>query len=106
MNGSEYQKLAMRTATELPQKEALHHGLHMLSAEAGECNGLMQKTYQGHELLITEMIKELGDCCWAIARVCDAIGVSFDQVLEANIEKLKKRYPTGFSADRSVNRND
>ena len=106
MTGNEYQRLAMRTATELPPIDGIRHGLLMLASEAGECCGLLQKTYQGHELLITEMIKELGDCCWAIARVCDSLGISFDQILEANIEKLKQRYPDGFDADRSVNREE
>lgn len=32
------------------------------------------------------------------------LGFTFREVLEANIEKLKKRYPTGFSSEHSVNR--
>ena len=106
MTIKEYQELAMRTATKLEQIDGLRHGLLMLASEAGECCGLLQKTYQGHELNIDEMVKELGDCCWAIARVCDSLGITMDLVMEQNILKLMKRYPNGFSSDKSINREE
>lgn len=104
MTGNEYQELAMRTATELSQIEGTRHGLLMLASEAGECCGLLQKTYQGHELILTELMRELGDVLWAVARVCAANKISMDQVMHANIEKLKARYPNGFEVARSLNR--
>ena len=36
-----------------------------------------------------------------IKAICHRIDVTLDEVLEHNIEKLKKRFPEGFSADRS-----
>lgn len=36
-----------------------------------------------------------------IKKICYKINVTLEEVLEHNIEKLKKRYPEGFSADRS-----
>ena len=39
-----------------------------------------------------------------VAETATALGISLEEIMEANIEKLKKRYPQGFDADRSVNR--
>ena len=44
----------------------------------------------------THLIKELGDTMWYVAQACIALDVSFDEVIETNIDKLMKRYPAGF----------
>lgn len=38
-----------------------------------------------------ELVKELGDVAWFVASICTSVGVSFEDVLKANIEKLKDR---------------
>jgi len=79
-----------------------------LSAEAGEFGDLVKKClFQGKELNKENrelMIKELGDVMWYLAQGCMALGVSIDEVLWANIDKLEKRYPNGFEVARSENR--
>lgn len=40
----------------------------------------------------------------ALLRLCDLIGTTIDEVADANIEKLKKRYPDGFDPERSIHR--
>ena len=106
MTGSEYQQLAMRTAAipETEVKDRIHHGVFGLASEAGEVCGLLQKLYQGHTHDANHMAKELGDCLWMIAEICSAIGIDMDTVMQMNIDKLKARYPEGFSADKSLNR--
>lgn len=42
----------------------------------------------------------------ALAVILGALSIRFSEVLEANITKLKERYPEGFSNERSVNRTD
>ena len=44
----------------------------------------------------THLIKELGDTMWYVAQACIALDVSFDEVIQTNIDKLMKRYPNGF----------
>jgi NTP pyrophosphatase (non-canonical NTP hydrolase) len=74
-----------------------------LSAEAGEFGDLVKKClFQGKEL--NKENKELGDVMWYLAQGCMALGVSIDEVLWANIDKLEKRYPNGFEVARSENR--
>ena len=75
-----------------------------MTSEAGEVSGILQKTYQGHEIDFEHVKKELGDCLWMIAEACDAFGFSLDEVMELNIEKLRKRYPKGFSSENSLHR--
>ena len=81
-----------------------------LSAEAGEFGDLVKKClFQGKELNKENrelMIKELGDVMWYLAQGCMALGVTIDEVLWANIDKLEKRYPNGFEVIRSEVRED
>ncbi len=100
MTGNEYQQLAMRTCN----KPILDHAIFGLASEAGEVAGIMQKTFQGHVFDKEHMAKELGDCLWMIAEACSALDLSFEDVMEQNIEKLRKRYPNGFEPDKSLNR--
>lgn len=106
MTGVEYQKLAMRTCS-IPynkKNDKLCHAVFGLTSEAGEVAGILQKVYQGHEIDFEHLKKELGDCLWMIAEACDVIGTTLDEVMEMNINKLKKRYPDGFSSERSLHR--
>lgn len=104
MNGKEYTKLAMRTCQSTDKKDMLYHGVFGLTSEAGEVAGILQKVYQGHEFETEHMKKEIGDCMWMIAEICSALDLDLDDVMETNIEKLRKRYPEGFDAERSLHR--
>ena len=52
------------------------------------------------------MAKELGDVAWYLAVASAAIGYDLETIMRMNIEKLKKRYPEGFSTERSQNREE
>ena len=102
----EYQKLAMTTLNpELSQKDVLINGVMGLCGESGEAIDIVKKhLHQGHELDREKLIKELGDIAWYLAETATALDVSLEEVLERNIEKLRSRYPEGFSTECSVNR--
>lgn len=106
MTINEYQKLAMTTLNpELSEKDVLINGVMGLCGESGEAIDIVKKWLaQGHELDREKLKKELGDICWYLAETATALGLSLEDVMEANIEKLRKRYPQGFDAARSVNR--
>ena len=107
MTGNEYQKLAMRTCSVIDdEKEMLYHGVFGLNSEAGEVAGILQKTYQGHCMNEEHVKKELGDCLWMIAEICESFGFGMDEVMQLNIDKLKERYPEGFDAEHSLNRKE
>ena len=106
MNINEYQKLAMTTLNpELDQKDILINGVMGLCGEAGEAIDLVKKHLaQGHELDTERLAKELGDIAWYLAETATAIGYDLETVFQKNIEKLKKRYPQGFTVEHSMNR--
>lgn len=106
MSPNEYQGLAMRTSNaELSKYEHLVNGVLGLCGEAGEVADIVKKhRMQGHELDIEHIAKELGDVCWYLAETATAIGCDLETIMRLNIEKLKKRYPAGFSAERSQHR--
>lgn len=105
MDLSRYQKLASRTINpELDGLDTMRHGLFTLSSETGEVLGLFQKEYQGHPLEREHLVKELGDCLWAIAEICTSCDLDMSEIAETNIEKLEARYPNGFTTENSLHR--
>lgn len=109
MKMNEYQELAMRTASnknKTTQNYILNAALG-LNGESGEIADAVKKSlFQGHDLQIKELAKELGDVMWYVALGCKAIGYTMEEVAKMNIEKLKSRYPNGFSEENSINRED
>ena len=106
MQINEYQRLAMTTLNkDLTKKEVLVNSVMGLNGEAGEVIDLVKKhLFHGHELNKEELIKELGDVAWYLAEAAYALDIDLETILVKNIEKLKKRYPEGFSKENSINR--
>ena len=102
MTGTEFQLAALRTAGD---KNLLLNGVMGLNGEAGECIDLVKKhLFQGHELDCDALLDELGDVLWYAAITCESIGITLDDVMAHNVNKLRKRYPDGFDARRSIHR--
>ena len=90
---------------ELDSKDVLINGVMGLCGESGEAIDIVKKHLaQGHELDRENLAKELGDIAWYLAETAYAIGYSLEDILQMNIEKLLIRYPEGFSAEKSINR--
>ena len=80
-----------------------------INAEGGEFLEIIKKmVFQGkpwNEDNREHLIIELGDIMWYVAQATQALGITFDQVIEMNVNKLKKRYPGGeFDVHYSENR--
>lgn len=108
MTGTEYQKLAMRTnKPEATSEQNLINGCLGLAGEAGEvCDIVKKYMFQGHNLETQKIVDELSDVLWYVALTAQGIGCDLDSIMEHNINKLKKRYPNGFEAERSINRTE
>lgn len=101
MTINEYQKLALRTATE----NLILNGVLGLCGESGEVADVVKKhKFQGHDLDKERIIEELGDVCWYIATMAKGLDVDLETVMKLNIEKLQKRYPEGFDPKKSIDR--
>ena len=108
MNLNEYQQLALTTLNpSLDKKDVLINGVMGLCGEAGEAIDIVKKHLaQGHELDRDALIKELGDVAWYLAETAYALDVTLEEVCRRNIDKLRARYPEGFSSERSLHRTE
>lgn len=100
MNLNEYQEACKATAKKFESNkiEILTWGLG-IAGEAGDVASCIKKTF-AHDNDVKEGIKEnLGDALWYSAMICNFFGWKLEDVLKENIEKLKKRYPNGFTMD-------
>ena len=106
MTINEYQRFSMTTLNpELDKKNVLINGVMGLCGESGEAIDIVKKWLaQGHELDKEKLAKELGDIAWYLAETAYALEIPLEDILQANIDKLRKRYPEGFSSERSLNR--
>jgi NTP pyrophosphatase (non-canonical NTP hydrolase) len=80
-----------------------------INAEGGEFLEIIKKmVFQGkpwNDDNREHLIIELGDIMWYVAQACNALEVSFDDVISTNVNKLLKRYPGGeFDVFYSENR--
>ena len=116
MHPNEYQRLAMRTEADQaailerltrlgPQAMRLDNAARGLAGDAGEVSGAVMKYIEyGRELDRVNLLEEVGDCLWRLAQVCAAGGFTLEQAMEANIHKLRVRYPGKYSDAASADR--
>ena len=107
MTINEYQYAALRTAQtdKLTANELLLNSALGLCGESGEVADLVKKhRFQGHDIDIEHIAKELGDVAWYLAVGAYAIGLDLETIFRMNIEKLEARYPDGFSTDLNLHR--
>ena len=106
MTINEYQQRAMATLNpKLTERDVLINSVMGLCGEAGEAIDIVKKWLaQGHELDRAHLVRELGDVAWYLAEAATALGMPLEDILRANLEKLERRYPDGFSTERSVGR--
>jgi NTP pyrophosphatase (non-canonical NTP hydrolase) len=117
MDIKNYQKLAATTlknsnesltATEI----ALIANCLGLAGESGELIDYIKKVvWHRHGKIDSQesldfIKKELGDVLWYVAAICTTANIDLEEVADANIAKLKLRYPEGFTTEASVNRVD
>ena len=106
MDANEYQKRAMTTLNPaLGKKDVLINSVMGLCGESGEAIDIVKKWLaQGHTLDKEHLAKELGDIAWYLAEAATALDLSLGDILQANLDKLEKRYPDGFDTRRSLSR--
>jgi NTP pyrophosphatase (non-canonical NTP hydrolase) len=99
-----YRDAVLRTAGSRDNKVM---GVMGLCGEAGEVADVIKKQmFHGHPIDKAAMMKELGDVRWYLEYLADCYGLTMREIEEANMAKLAKRYPEGFSEERSINRTE
>lgn len=78
-----------------------------LVSEAGEfANEIRKMSFQSHPLDRVKLLKELGDVRFYLQAAYDFMGVTDNEVIVENMEKLTKRYPDGFTPLASIRRTE
>jgi len=111
MDPNEYQKQAKRTecshtdATNIIIEQEdlampLLHSVIGAMGEIGELASALEKwIWYGQDLDCVNLREEWGDVNWYEAEALNALGSKFAEILQSNIDKLKKRFPDKFDYD-------
>lgn len=97
-----YQEFVRKLAKKMETKAAtLHHATTGMSGESGEALDATKKMWVYNKELTPEveenLIEEAGDCLFYIQFLCNELGITLADAIEYNINKLKVRYPEGYS---------
>jgi NTP pyrophosphatase (non-canonical NTP hydrolase) len=104
---NEYQQKCERTANRETSDPIIFLTEKALGivGEAGEIGDYLKKVIcHGHPMNTEKLKDEAGDLLWYLSTVLTTYGITLEKVALHNIEKLKRRYPEGFSRERSINR--
>lgn len=109
MKANEYQSLASRTLIDEPDFDISPENVMIswnalgLAGEAGEVVDLIKKgIYHQQGIDKDKVKKELGDVLWYLSALCKQFDFTLEEVMEANINKLKARFPDGYSSERTT----
>lgn len=110
MTFDEYQAWARTTA--LPQEDPLMDKTIWVMGIAGEAGEVVEKwkkivAYKGgvvSEEDLQELKKEIGDVVWYIAALASSLGLSFEEIMQLNMEKLNSRKERAVIAGAGDNR--
>jgi len=74
------------------------HASMGLSEESGEILGNVKKAlWYGKDFDKANMIEEMGDCLHYFQMLCNSMDVTIEELIETNMDKLRIRYPDGFT---------
>lgn len=112
MKANEYIKNAIRTecgdydfSATNGVSPRVEHAVMGVVTEAGEMMSALKKTkIYAKELDKINLIEEVGDVMWYLALLADELGVSFEEIWDKNIRKLKVRFPEKYHEDLALNR--
>lgn len=111
MTPSEYIQKALRTESSYrfdatgEVTPRIEHGVMGAVTESAELMDAIKKAKMyGRALDRVNLIEEMGDVMWYFAILADELGVSFEEIWEKNISKLRQRYPEKFTHELSEQR--
>lgn len=109
MTNEEYQLASRRTHAEtegafrrLSDDRAMHlnHAVIGICTEAGElADQLKRHVFYGRPLDLVNIKEEAGDLLWYISLALTQCGLTISEAMDANIAKLKARYPLKFTEE-------
>jgi NTP pyrophosphatase (non-canonical NTP hydrolase) len=102
--GSVYRTGQFKTQT---SNEAATMGAMGLAGEAGEvCDLIKKQVFHAKPVDREKLLNELGDVRFYFEYLLINFGFTMEEVEEANMNKLNRRYPNGFSPEAAAARKD
>jgi NTP pyrophosphatase (non-canonical NTP hydrolase) len=104
-----YQRESRRTWNLVHTDHPIVYPTLGLANEAGEVAGKVKKLFRDKGGQIGEadreaLKQELGDVLWYLAQIATELGLSLQEIAEANLEKLKSRLERGQIKGEGDNR--
>lgn len=66
-----------------------------LCSESGEVAGKIKKKIRDGKMNLGDVMSEVSDCLWYIARLADSLGMTMEELADLNYGKLTKRKEAG-----------
>lgn len=82
----------------------LHAGIGMLTEACEFLDALRNHFFHDRKLDLTNLAEECGDTEWYLAEAMNALGVTMQETLQKNIDKLRVRFPGKFTEENALNR--
>jgi NTP pyrophosphatase (non-canonical NTP hydrolase) len=108
MTIGEYELEVMRVAHEPKEfSEDINFVALGLTGESGEVADIVKKwIYSKHPLDREHLKLEMGDILYYLVYGCLVLGITLEDLMELNTQKLRERYPNGFNVQDSIERWD
>ncbi len=95
-----YQEQSRRTYSDIKTDDPIVYPTLGLVNEAGEVAGKIKKIFRDRNGEIAEADRqalkdELGDVLWYLTQICTNLGLTLEEVAEANLDKLFSRQARG-----------
>lgn len=101
MTNEEYQEFCKEAWSPAVQNNQLYFAVG-LAGEVGEVCEELKKAYRDARQFDKEKLtNELGDVLWYLTNIASNAGVSLDEVIRRNVEKLTKRHGTSYKPQAS-----
>lgn len=100
-----YQYELQKIDPELDIDPRLFHSLVGIATEATELMEALDKIINHKDFDQVNILEEFGDVNWYEAIGIDVLNGSFENILDTNIEKLRKRFPEKFTSKEAIERN-
>lgn len=86
-------------------QDLIHGTLGIFSESTEIAKSILESAKEGKEIDRLNIIEEVGDILWFANLIVEAMGTDWATVMDANIKKLARRYPSGYSDFNATNRN-
>jgi NTP pyrophosphatase (non-canonical NTP hydrolase) len=95
-----YQEQSRKTYSDIDVNDPIVYPTLGLVNEAGEVAGKIKKIFRDRNGEITDedreaLKQELGDVLWYLTQICTNLGLTLEEVAEANLDKLFSRLERG-----------